>query len=176
MENKVELSFVNTLLLKKLDVSEFERLLSSIQSDNDKIKKLLLNNEELQGKIDKIEELINQKIAKLKKELDIANLLKQLKTKAEEENVFKGFENTDKKINTLSESLLALKKEFDKAFATLEQLSVQMFSFSDTASLSTKKMNPQNCLSCGNFARNFNPPGQVKYRSLLILMVLDDGN
>ena len=68
MENKVELSFVNTLLIKKLDVSEFERLLASMQSDNDKIKRLLQNNDELQSKIDKIEELINQKIAKLKKE------------------------------------------------------------------------------------------------------------
>ena len=145
--------------MKKLDVSEFERLLSSIQGDNDKIKRLLQNNEELQAKIDKIEELIDKKIGKLRKELDIANLLKQVKSKADEENVFKGFENTDKKINTLSESLLALKKEFDQTLSTLEKLSAQMFSFSDNASLSTKKLN---CLSCGNLAKNYNPPGQVR--------------
>ncbi len=162
---KADSNHTQAQLSRKLDLSEFERLLGSIQSDNDRIKRLLLNSEELQSKIDKIEDLIDKKIAKLKKELDLAGLLRQVKTKAEEENVFKGFETTDKKINTLSESILALKKELDQAHALLEKLSVQMFSYSDNASLSTKKLN---CLSCGNIARNYNPANQVNFPSIAV--------
>ena len=68
----------------------------------------------------------------------------------------------DKKINALSENLIALKKELDQAYATLEKLAVQVFSYSDAASLSTKKINPLNCLSCGNLSRNFVSNQQVQ--------------
>jgi len=132
--------------------------MNTMQTDNEKIKRLLQNNETLQSKIDKIEELIDKKIAKLKKDLDIANLAKQLKSKADDENVGKGFENTDKKITALSENLFALKKELDQALSSLEKLTVQTFSSTyDNASLSTKKINPLACLSCGNMSRNANP-------------------
>lgn len=148
---------------KKLDISEFEKMLNNMQSDNEKLKRLLQNNEDLKSKFDKIEELIDKKIAKLRKDLDINNLLKQLKSKAEEDNVIKGFENTDKKINALSENLFALKKELEQALATLEKLSVSMFSFSDSASLSTKKINPLACLSCGHNTKIHNPLHSVSF-------------
>jgi len=154
MHSKVDTSYFSMQLAKKLDISEFERMIASIQADQEKIKRFILNNEDLQNKINQIEDLIEKKLAKLRKELDINNLMKLMKSKAEEDNVIKGFDNTDKKINALSENLIALKKELDQAFATLEKMAVQVFSYSDGASLSTKKINPLNCLSCGNLSKN----------------------
>lgn len=166
MHTKVDTTYFSMQLAKKLDISEFERMITSIQSDQEKIKRFILNNEDLQNKINQIEELIDKKIAKLRKDLDINNLMKLMKSKAEEDNVIKGFDNTDKKINALSENLIALKKELDQAFATLEKLAVNVFSYSDAASLSTKKINPLNCLSCGNLSRNFVSNQQVEFFSL----------
>jgi chromosome segregation ATPase len=157
VHGKVDTSYFSMQISKKLDICEFEKMMNSLQCDSEKLKRLIQNNEALQSKIDKFEELIDKKIAKLKKDLDITNLMKQLKTKAEEDNVIKGFENSDKKINALSENLFALKKELEQALASLEKLSVSMYSYADNASLSTKKINPLACLSCGHNSKMANP-------------------
>ena len=142
-------------------------MMVNMQSDNERLKRLLQSNEALQSEIQKIDEMVDKKLAKLRKFLDIENIVKQLKLKAEEDNVSKGFENTDKKISALSENLLALKKELDQAYATIEKLSIQSFSVSDGASLSTKKINPLACLSCGNMSKMHNPLHSVLYSTIL---------
>lgn len=163
MRDKVSISTFETELSKKANKGEKPEKTEPEKSpgkfgspDEEKIKKLGKQIQEIQQKMEKMEELFDKKTAKLKKDLDFNVVLKQLKLKAEEENVQKGFENVDSKIASIAETLQLLKKEIDQSSLVLQKISMQTtYKYqhsNDNASLSTKSIFPQNCLSCGHTA------------------------
>jgi len=56
----------------------------------------------------------------------------------------------DQKISALSDAFTYLKKELEVTTNSIKSVSTRMVQFSDNAILTTKPMNPNMCLSCGN--------------------------
>lgn len=135
--------------------------MSQLSVDEEKMKRLMQIADEIQGKIDKLNEMTDKKIAKLKKELDLNTILKALKTKAEEENVLKGFTNVDAKIQALSEAIALLKKDLETCQNSVKTVGSQVIKFSDSGLITTKQVMPQQCLACGGTSNPHNPFGQV---------------
>lgn len=158
---------METELAKKVNKGDIEKVLKAHNSDEAQFKKLNKAIIDLQQQFEQAEETVDKKVNKMKKELDINVLLKHIKQKADEENVQKGFENVDSKINTIAETLQLLKKEIDQSSTTLQKISVQTYKFNDNASLATKPILPQNCLSCGNTTQLAN----TFYNVILLVML-----
>ena len=118
--------------------------------------------DEIQIKLDRITDQTDKKIAKLRKDLDLSHINKLLKAKAEEEHVSRGFTNVDTKIQALSEALAILRKDLDMTQTSIKTFGSQMLRFSDNGLITTKQMNPQQCLACGNTASLGNTYGQVR--------------
>ncbi len=156
----------NLALGKKLDKEDFLREMSSKAVDDEKMKKAIESTDELHQKIEKLSDSFEKKLARLKKDMDMAQLLKMLKSKAEDEHVQKGFGNVDQKIAAISEALTLLKNEIETAQVSIKSVSTQVYRFSDNAILSTKPINPQQCLSCGNNIAPHAPHSQVKWPHL----------
>lgn len=151
MQKKVNLDQLNDELSKKIDISELDKFKSKAEVQINKIEEPQMKKIE-ESQINKIEELIDKKLLKIKKELDLTSLLKQIKTKAEHEDVVEGFESSDMKIGALAEDLVSFKRELEKAIRSFERSSAN--AFSDNASLVTKKLTPLTCLSCGNIKKS----------------------
>jgi seryl-tRNA synthetase len=162
MLTKVDVGSFNLQMSKKLDKDEYIRFMSKMSLDEDKFKRAIELGDEIQVKLDKMTEAFDKKILKLKKEVDPAPLAKQLKTKAEDDNVIKGFTNVDIKIQAVTEAIGILKKDIETAMLSIRTVGTQMTKFSDTGLLTTKPIGPQNCLSCGGSTTNNLPPGTVK--------------
>lgn len=128
--------------------------------DEERLKKALEKTDDMSLKVEKMNENIEKKLLRFKKELDITALMKAIKSKAEDEHVQKGFSNVDQKISAISDALTLLKSEIESAQHTLKSVNTQIYRFSDNAFLSTRQV-AQQCLSCGNNVSPSIPNGQV---------------
>jgi hypothetical protein len=151
----------NLQISRKVDKDEFNKAMSTWAVDEDKFKKVIALGDEIQIRLDKAGDQTDKKIAKLRKDLDFSALQKALKAKAEEDHVSKGFTNVDTKIQALSEAIGVLRKELDMTQTSIKSVGTQMVRFSDNGLLTTKQINPQQCLSCGNNTNLGNGFGQV---------------
>ena len=112
---------------------------------------------ELQKKFESFRD-IDKKMARLFKDFDVNLMTKQLKGKAEHEDVMKDFAIMDTKINTNSDNVVFLRKDVDNLVLLYRKLiqSLQQGGGGMTESpslLTTKKLHPIasfNCLSCGH--------------------------
>ena len=66
--------------------------------------------QDISKKVDTMTDGFERKIMLLRKDLDLPNLLKLFKAKAEEEEVKKGFFNVDGKINMINDQISGFKK------------------------------------------------------------------
>ena len=97
---------------------------------------------------------LEKRITRLLKELDINNLVKQVKTKANQDDVIKDNMIFEHKLGQLQEQLAYLKKDMDHLNVNIKknitnniQFNTNLDSFNTI--LSTKKIVPIQCLSCG---------------------------
>ena len=139
-------------LSKKANKVDLEKLAKTPSIDEEKVKKIQRSFQELQLRVEQIDGSVERRIQKLKKDLDINIFIRQIKSKADEEKVHKGFDNVDSKLAALADTLQLLKKEIDQSTVFLQKISVQSFKYNENACLSTKAIQPQACLSCGNTA------------------------
>lgn len=165
MQTKVDVGSFNLQMSKKLDKDEYIRFMSKMSLDEEKFRRAMELGDDIQVKLDKMTEAFDKKILKMKKELDPAPLQKSLKTKAEDDNVIKGFTNVDTKIQALTEAIGILKRDIESAMLSIRTVGTQVTKFSDTGLLTTKQVGPQNCLSCGGITNNNLPPGTVSLQS-----------
>lgn len=121
-----------------------------VQSSDEKYNKLHKIVEDSQQKLDKVNQNFDRKVSKLKKEFDLESLLKQFKSKADEENVRKDFETMDLKITGLTDGMTIIKKELERAFETINKPSNPGAKNLDNAFISIKSILPKACLSCGS--------------------------
>ena len=139
-------------LAKKANKVDLEKLAKTPSLEEKKVERIQKSFQELQLRVEQIDGSVERRMQKLKKDLDINIFIKQIKSKADEEKVHKGFDNVDSKLSALADTLQLLKKELDQSSILLQKISVQSIKYNDNASLSTKSMQPQACLSCGNNA------------------------
>ena len=85
-------------LSKKLDKEDYLQGMKNLALDEEKFKKAIALGDDIQVRLDKLNEAFDRKLAKLRKDVDINLLMRQLKTKAEDENVQAGFNTVDSKI------------------------------------------------------------------------------
>ncbi len=161
MTTKLDIGAFNLQISRKIDKDEFNKAISSWAVDEEKFKRAIALGDEIQIKLDKVNDQTDKKIAKLRKDFDLTHINKALKAKAEEEHVSKGFNNVDTKIQALSEALGILRKDLDVTQTSIRSVGSQMVRFSDNGLITTKQMAPQQCLSCGNNTGLGNPMGQV---------------
>ena len=133
-------------------------MLQEMQFDDDKYKQLLKAVEDLQKKFENINDSIDKRFIKFRKEIDLNAIFKQLKVKAEEEDVQTGFTNVDTKINALSDILNAMKKELEGNSSLVRKLRAMLMKTSDMNALVSTKAMPLTCLSCGRGDAHFVPP------------------
>ena len=93
--------------------------------------------QDISKKVDTMTDGFERKIMLLRKDLDLPNLLKLFKAKAEEEEVKKGFFNVDGKINMINDQISG----FKKIIITLKKQLAMNYG--------SKKGVIVNCLSCG---------------------------
>jgi len=147
-------------LTEKVDSSELSKKLkkeetsimqqNSSMIDEEKQNRLQKLVEELQQKIDKVNQNLDRKVSKLKKELDIDSLIKQFKTKADEDSVQNGFTNVDEKIVGLSHNFSILKKDLEGVVDSINKGTLQSGkSSSENPFITIKSALPKACLSCG---------------------------
>ena len=133
-------------------------MLSEVSRDDDKYRQLLKAFDELSKKFDSINDSIDKRFARFRKEIDLNVVIKQLKTKSEEADVQKGFGNVDSKINALSDMYNALKKEMESTSSLLRKMRSMMLKTGDANALVSTKSAPLTCLSCGRGDAHFVPP------------------
>ena len=148
----------NLAIMRKVDKEEFNKVISTFSLDDEKMKKSFKDIEDLYKKLDQIQELWDKKIKQFKKDIDVSIILKQLKNKAEEDEVQKGFLNVDSKLAAVSDIISNIKKEYDQMSNSFKSMKLQMMKQSDNTLVSTKHMNPHNCLSCGRGDSHLIPP------------------
>ncbi len=97
---------------------------------------------------------LEKRITRLLKDLDINNLVKQVKTKANQDDVIKDNMIFEHKLSQLQEQLGYIKKDVDHLCVNIKknitnniQFNTNLDSFNTI--LSTKKIVPIQCLSCG---------------------------
>jgi len=97
---------------------------------------------------------LEKRVSRTFKDLDINNLMKQVKSKANQDDVTKDNLIFEHKLNQLQEQLGYIKKDVDHISVNLKrnvtnniQFNTNLDSFNTI--LSTKKIIPIQCLSCG---------------------------
>lgn len=113
--------------------------------------------------MDYIGEKMDKKIIRLKKELDLTSIQKLLKSKADDSEVKKEFENTDFKVKCMNETMGGVKKDLDGMYNSLRKISdvISILQQEQASALASTKN--ALCLSCGRGDANFLPPmSQVK--------------
>ncbi|KAL4446473.1 hypothetical protein ABPG74_001214 [Tetrahymena malaccensis] len=124
--------------------------------DEDKIRKLISDVKDINKKMESIKDL-EKRLQRVFKEFDIGTMAKQLKQKADQDDVLKDFAIVDTKVNTNSEQIGYCRKDIDNLiilYKKLLQALQQNNSHGDINSIiTTKKLTPFNqlnaCLSCG---------------------------
>lgn len=99
---------------------------------------------------------LEKRVSRVLKDLDINNLIKQVKSKANQDDVSKDHVILENKMNQLTEQIKYLKKDLEQITANMKknvtnniQFNTNLDSFNTI--LSTKKIVPIQCLSCGNY-------------------------
>ena len=97
---------------------------------------------------------LEKRVSRLLKDLDVNNLIKQVKSKANQDDVMKDNMIFEHKLSQLQEQLGFLKKDIDHLSVNIKknitnniQFNTNLDSFNTI--LSTKKIVPIQCLSCG---------------------------
>ena len=122
-------------------------------ADDENFKKL---KKDLMDMLKKTEAFVDleKRVSRTLKDLDINNLIKQVKSKANQDDVTKDNLVFEHKLGQLQEQLGFLKKEIDHLSVNIKrnitnniQFNTNLDSFNTI--LSTKKIVPIQCLSCG---------------------------
>lgn len=122
-------------------------------SEDESIKKLKKDLDNLVKRTEGFVEL-EKRVSRLLREIDINTLTKQIKSKANQDDVSRDNMAFEQKLNALNEMLLNLRKEVDHLSVNIKrnvtnniQFNTNLDSFNTI--LSTKKIIPIQCLSCG---------------------------
>jgi len=130
--------------------------------DEEKHNKLQKFVEELHQKIDKVNQNFDRKISKMKKDFDIESLIKQFKSKADEESVQNGFVNVDEKLFGLNHNFNVLKKDLENVVDTINKGGLQGVKSTENPFITIKSALPKACLSCGQGG----PGGQSQLQAI----------
>lgn len=124
-------------------------------ADDENFKKIRRELSEIIKRTEGIVDL-EKRVSRVLKDLDINNLIKQVKNKANQDDVSKDHVIFENKINQLSEQIKYLKKDLEQITVNMKknvtnniQFNTNLDSFNTI--LSTKKIVPIQCLSCGNY-------------------------
>ena len=102
-------------------LNELLRQIGNPNNDLDKDKSMQNDILNLQKKFDSFKTLEN-KINKMYKDFDVNLVFKQIKSKAESDDVLKDFAIMDTKINTNSENVMYLRKDVDNLVVIYRKL------------------------------------------------------
>jgi hypothetical protein len=110
--------------------------------------------------MDYLDDKMNKKIMRLKKELDLTSIQKLLKSKSDDTEVKKEFENVDFKVKCMNDTMNGVKKDLDGMYGSLRKISdiISILQQEQATALASTKN--AMCLSCGRGDANFLPPMQ----------------
>lgn len=108
--------------------------------------------------MDYIGDKMDKKIIRLKKELDLTSIQKLLKSKADDNEVKKEFENMDFRNKCMNDTMNGVKKDLDGMYSSLRKISdiISILQQEQATALASTKN--ALCLSCGRGDANFLPP------------------
>ncbi|KAM3130952.1 hypothetical protein pb186bvf_016975 [Paramecium bursaria] len=133
------------------------------QLEEDKFKKLQKDLVDMSAKVENANE-IERRMTRIFRDLDINNLVKQVKLKAGEEEMRKELMILENKIAQAQETLSLLRREIDQLQVQMKkspsgvQTSISPAT-DQVIGINTKKLYPINCLSC-----QINPSGQQRVK------------
>lgn len=145
---KVDVNEFTIQINKKLDKDEMLKLVEKITLDDERSRKLQKEMAEILKKVEKLQDSIDKKIHKLKKDLDLNQIQKLLKSKADQEEVGREFAGMDEKLQNALSSIVGFRKEIDGLISNFKKMASSMYSSSNEASTLASTKNAL-CLSCG---------------------------
>jgi len=162
LNQKVDSQIYDKGIGKKIDRDDVYLLLEKFAMEDDRVKKIQSELSTLYKKFDHLHEKTDKKLNRLKKELDLTSIQKLLRSKADDNEVKKEFENFDFKSKSVGDSVNGIKKDLDSMFTSIRKITdvISLLQQEQAQALaSTKNLL---CLSCGRGDTNFPPvTGQV---------------
>lgn len=107
---------------KKIDRDDVYLLLEKFAMEDDRVKKIQVDIGQLFKKFDHLQEKFEKKLNRLKRELDLTSIQKLLRSKADDNEVKKEFENFDFKSKTTADSVNSIKKDLDGMFTSIRKI------------------------------------------------------
>lgn len=164
MKDKVDNMMFNLNISKKIDRDEVLKLVDG-QGD-DKLKKLQRDLEDLIKKFDALNDSVEKRMAKLRKEFDMISLQKLIKSKADTDQVKKDLDGVEGKLASLADLLQTLKKDYENVHSSFKRMN-QYFLFMQSGSTDTALLSTRACLSCGKGDAHFVPPVHTVTHSIV---------
>lgn len=166
--NKIDLSTFTNQLGKKVDRDEFIDMISKINTDTDKSRKIEKEVQRLRKKMNENIEALDKKFKKLRKDVDIAYIQKLLQSKASITDMKREVLRVEDVVKDNQGVFNSLRNDFEKlvvSFKKIAQFIAQLQEEEAQGTLASTKS--ALCLSCGRGGTKFRP--ESKHVSLLLL-------
>lgn len=177
--NKIDLSTFTTQLGKKIDRDEMLEMIGKLGSDEQKIKKLEKEMLKMKKKLNESIEILDKKIKRLRKDVDVTFIQKILQGKANTTDVKSEVLRLDDNYKDSMGLFNTLRNDFENLVASFKKIAQYIASLqedSTTGTLASTKA--ALCLSCGRGGPKFIPERKqvILYFYFTLLTLLDDGN
>jgi archaellum component FlaC len=154
--NKIDLSTFTTQLGKKVDRDELMEMLSRFTNDEQKVRKMEKDLVKMKKKLNDSLELLDKKIKKLRKDLDIAYIQKILQNKANSNDVKQEVLRLDDNIKVSMSMFTNLRNDFENLVVSFKKIAQYIATLQEeetTGTLASTK--GALCLSCGRGGPKF---------------------
>ena len=150
LDNKITAEDVRKLTSDKISKEDLDSIIPSEEITQEKMKYLV--RDEMDSMWSKINELFKQfenKIIRLRAEVDIHSIQRQLERKANEDQVRNDFSNHEFKIGTLDRNIIRMAGDFDTFQMALHKMHQVVLELQEANRDVLLGKRPNNCLSCG---------------------------
>ncbi|CAD8134509.1 unnamed protein product [Paramecium octaurelia] len=130
----------------------FEQFHQQGNIEEDKIKKIQKDLQDIAHKVENANE-IERRVTRIFRDLDINNLIKQVKAKANEDDMKRELHNIETRLGQAMETINYLRREIDSLQVQIKKTPMNMQQSASPPTdqiigVGTKKLYPINCLSC----------------------------
>ena len=150
MDNKITAEDVRKLTSDKISKEDLDNIIPSEEITQEKMKYLVRDEvDSMWGKINELFKQFENKIIRLRAEVDIHSIQRQLERKANEDQVRNDFSNHEFKIGTLDRNIIRMAGDFDTFQMALHKMHQVLLELQDANRDVLLGKRPNNCLSCG---------------------------
>jgi hypothetical protein len=158
VDDKVDKKLYEKGMNSKLDKDDIFPIMQEFASKDDRIKAMHETLQEVTKRLEHLDNKIDRKILKLKKDLDLTSIQKLLKSKADDNEVKKEFENLDFRVKSANDSMSSVKKDLDGMFTSLKKITDVITLLQQDQANAIGSTRNALCLSCGRGDATFLPP------------------